>query len=430
MNMESKKNWIIVGVGGYNMAVMSTKPVRGTRDILPEEMAVRDALQEKILKIYGSHGFSRIETPAMENLELLLGSDAGENLKMLFSILKRGEKLNTSNESSVTDLCDMGLRYDLTLPLSRFYADNSSTLDMPFKAIQIDNVFRAERPQKGRFRSFKQCDIDIIGDPTVAAEMELISTTAKALCAIGFQDFVIKINNRQLLTSYIEKSGFKSEDIGSICISLDKADKIGVDGVKAELVKKGYEESMVNTFVDGVSSITLDTIGNFIDESKVIEDLQKVIKVITELSKGMYKIQFDFTLIRGMGYYTGQVFEVSYGKYGYSIAGGGRYDNMIGKFTKQSVPAVGFSIGFERIVGILLEESKGQENKSTSIVLFYSEDEDFTKVSKKREELIESGYKVNLVVQKKKFGKQIKVYEDKGYLGFMVFGRDEEIRLF
>ena len=333
--------------------MISSNPVRGARDILPREMLIRDQLEQQILAIYRSHGFSRIETPALENIELLLGSDGGENLKMLFTVLKRGDKLKVHEESTVSDLCDMGLRFDLTLPLSRFYSNNAGELETPFKAIQIGNVFRAERPQKGRYRSFKQCDIDIIGDPTVSAEMELINTTSKALMAIGFEGFTIKVNDRKLLNAFIAKAGFKEEDAGSVCISLDKADKIGADGVKKELIEKGYDEAMVGAFVDEAATITLDNIGDKVDEPEAVADLKKVIETSAALSGGRYQVVFDFTLIRGMGYYTGQIFEVSYGPYGFSIAGGGRYDNMIGKYSKNSVPAVGFSIGFERIVNIL-----------------------------------------------------------------------------
>ena len=221
--------------------MISSKPVRGTRDILPDEMKIRDRLEQQILAVYRAHGFSRIETPVMENLELLLGSDGGENLKMLFTILKRGEKLELNQDANVLDLCDMGLRFDLTLPLSRFYSNNQEVLETPFKAIQIGNVFRAERPQKGRFRAFKQCDIDIIGDASVHAEIELMDTTAKALLAMGFKGFTIKVNHRQLLSEVIIKSGFAAEQVGSVCISLDKMDKIGADGVSNELLEKGHE---------------------------------------------------------------------------------------------------------------------------------------------------------------------------------------------
>lgn len=409
---------------------ISAKPVRGARDILPDEMVVRDRLEQAILAIYRAHGFSRIETPALENIQLLLGSEGGDNLKMLFTILKRGERLKIDKDSTVNDLCDMGLRYDLTLPLSRFYSNNAEQLEMPFKAIQIGNVFRAERPQKGRFRSFKQCDIDIIGDPTVAAEMELITTTSKALMAIGFEGFVIKVNDRKLLTFFIAAAGFKAEDVGSVCISLDKADKIGTDGVKAELVEKGYDEAMVSVFVDEVATVTLDNIGDKVDDAQAVADLRRVIATVDKMAAGRYTIEFDFTLIRGMGYYTGQVFEVRYGTYGSSIAGGGRYDNMIGKYSKQSVPAVGFSIGFERIVGILMEDAAAQAGEVKRIALFHGAEDDMAEVIAFADSFRDQGYQVNLIAQKKKLGKQISTCEEQGYAGFMVYGRDEAIKGF
>lgn len=411
--------------------MISSNPVRGARDILPQEMLIRDQLEQQILSIYRSHGFSRIETPAIENIDLLLGSDSGENLKMLFTVLKRGDKLKATEASTVQDLCDMGLRFDLTLPLSRFYSNNAGDLEMPFKAIQIGNVFRAERPQKGRYRSFKQCDIDIIGDATVGAEMELINTTSKALMAIGFEGFTIKVNDRKLLNAFIQKAGFKEEDAGSVCISLDKADKIGADGVKKELVEKGYDEAMVSAFVDEAAAINLDNIGEKIDEPEAVADLKRVIETSKALSSEKYNVVFDFTLIRGMGYYTGQIFEVSYGPYGFSIAGGGRYDNMIGKYAKNSVPAVGFSIGFERIVNILLEEQADEATENKRIILFYNEVESsMATVIPYADTLRAEGYTVNLVAMKKKFGKQINYYADKGYGGFKVFGRDEDIKEF
>lgn len=412
------------------MEKMSSKPVRGTRDILPDEMVVRDQLEQTILNIYRAHGFARIETPALENVNLLLGSDGGENLKMLFTILKRGDKLKAHEGSTPGDLCDMGLRYDLTLPLSRFYSNNAEKLEMPFKAIQIGNVFRAERPQRGRFRSFKQCDIDIIGDPSVTAEIELISTTSKALLAIGFEDFIIKVNDRKLLTAFILQQGFKPEDVGSVCISLDKADKIGADGVKEELTAKGYDAGMVADFVDQAARVTLDTIGTVVDEPEAVADLHRVIETVTRMAAGRYTIAFDFTLIRGMGYYTGQVFEVSYGDVGYSIAGGGRYDHMIGKYSKQSAPAVGFSIGFERIVGILMEREADQKRPSKRIALFHAADADMAEVIHTADAYREAGYQVNLITQKKKMGKQINACEEKGYAGFLVYGRDTVVKPF
>jgi histidyl-tRNA synthetase len=412
------------------MEKISSKPVRGARDILPAEMRVRDHLEQTIAGIYRAHGFSRIETPALENIDLLLGSEGGDNLKMLFTILKRGDKLAPKAGATSRDLCDMGLRYDLTLPLSRFYANNAEQLELPFKAIQIGNVFRAERPQKGRFRAFKQCDIDIIGDPDVTAEIELIATTAKALMAAGFDDFTIKVNDRRLLTAFITAAGFNAGDVGSVCISLDKADKIGTDGVKAELAEKGYDAAMVSDFVDAVAEVNLDNIDDRVDGAAAVADLKRVIETTTALAAGRYRIEFDFTLIRGMGYYTGQVFEVRWGDVGYSIAGGGRYDNMIGRYTKTSVPAVGFSIGFERIVGLLMEREAGAAKTERRAALFHRADADMAAVIAQADALREAGYSVNLITQKKKLGKQIGHCEAAGYAGFMVFGRDEAVKAF
>ena len=411
--------------------MISSKPVRGTRDILPDEMRIRDRLEQKILEIYRAHGFSRIETPVMENLELLLGSEGGENLKMLFTILKRGEKLELTKDATTLDLCDMGLRFDLTLPLSRFYSNNQSMLESPFKAIQIGNVFRAERPQKGRFRSFKQCDIDIIGDPSINAEIELMDTTAKALIAMGFKGFTIKVNHRQLLSAVIKKAGFSAESIGTVCISLDKLDKVGTDGVTQELLDKGFGQEQVQSLMSCVTSINLENLDQWVEDTESIEELTRVINSMKTLSKDQFEIVFDFSLIRGMGYYTGLIFEVSYGPYGYSIAGGGRYDNMIGKYNKVSVPAVGFSIGFERIISILLEEEKDAVQVDKAVILFYEPQHDsIPEVIAAADVWRGKGYRVNLVAMKKKFGKQITAWDNGNYQGFVVFGRDQEIKTF
>ncbi|MBI4856195.1 MAG: histidine--tRNA ligase [Acetobacterium woodii] len=411
--------------------MISSKPVRGTRDILPDEMKIRDRLEQQILAVYRAHGFSRIETPVMENLELLLGSDGGENLKMLFTILKRGEKLKLNQDASVLDLCDMGLRFDLTLPLSRFYSNNQEGLETPFKAIQIGNVFRAERPQKGRFRAFKQCDIDIIGDPSVHAEIELMDTTAKALLAMGFKGFTIKVNHRQLLSEVIIKAGFAIDQVGTVCISLDKMDKIGADGVTKELLEKGHGEEQVEKLMACVTGVNLDNLDQWVANVGAMGELTEVISTVKTLAKDNYEVVFDFSLIRGMGYYTGLIFEVSYGPYGYSIAGGGRYDNMIGKYSKVSVPAVGFSIGFERIITILMEEQQNAQQIDPAMILFYdSQTNSMVEVISEADRWRSNGYLVNLVAMKKKFGKQIAAWDNGQYEGFLVFGRDEEIKNF
>nr|WP_320026973.1 histidine--tRNA ligase [uncultured Acetobacterium sp.] len=411
--------------------MISSKPVRGTRDILPDEMKIRDRLEQQILAVYRAHGFSRIETPVMENLELLLGSDGGENLKMLFTILKRGEKLKLNQDASVLDLCDMGLRFDLTLPLSRFYSNNQEALETPFKAIQIGNVFRAERPQKGRFRAFKQCDIDIIGDPSVHAEIELMDTTAKALLAMGFKGFTIKVNHRQLLSEVIIKAGFTADQVGTVCISLDKMDKIEATGVTKELLEKGHEPEKVEKLMACVAGVNLGNLDQWVADVGAMGELTEVINTIKTLAKDNFEVVFDFSLIRGMGYYTGLIFEVSYGPYGYSIAGGGRYDNMIGKYSKVSVPAVGFSIGFERIITILMEEQQNSQQIDPAIILFYDpQTNSMVEVIGEADCWRSKGYQVNLVAMKKKFGKQIAAWDNGQYEGFLVFGRDEEIKNF
>lgn len=409
--------------------MISSNPVRGARDITPDEMQLRDRIENTVLEIYKQHGFYHIETPAIENLDLLLASQGGDNVKMLFTILKRGEKFKPTENSTVEDLCDMGLRFDLTLPLSRFYSNQAHLLESPFKAIQIGDVYRAERPQRGRFRSFKQMDIDIIGDETHHAEIELIDTTAKALEAVGFKDFVIKINDRKLLSAFIVSKGFKEDDIESICISLDKLDKIGQDGVVSELSEKGYEPELVKTFVQEVGAVTLESLADL--KPNAVEELKNILDVIADLSQGAYQITFDFTLIRGMGYYTGPIFEVAYGPYGYSIAGGGRYDDMIGKYSKKSEPAVGFSIGFERIVQILMEEQKEGFDDQQRLVVFYNpKDHVLNEVIPFADTLREKGFIVNIVAQKKKFGRQIQYYQDRNYAGMTVFGRDGTIEYF
>ena len=378
------------------------------------------------MEMYRSHGFHRIETPAIESLSLLLGSEGGENLKMIYKILKRGAKLNLAAENlKENDICDMGLRYDLTLPLSRFFSNHQNDLEMPFKAIQVDNVFRAERPQKGRFRSFKQCDIDILGDPTENAEIELISTTAKALSAIGFKGFKIRINDRRILSAMILAAGFNETQINGVCITLDKLDKVGFDGVKEEMLKKEYAPESVEIFLTSIESMNLENLTALPIAEEVKDALTRVVKTIQATSKDAYVIEFDPTLVRGMGYYTGLIFEASYGPYGYSIAGGGRYDEMIGRFAKTSVPAVGFSIGFERIIGILMEEALQTEATEKRIALIYPNDTDWTEIFPVADALRVDAT-VSCILAKKKLGKQINQLKSLGYTHFMVFGRDNE----
>ena len=343
---------------------LKKKPVTGMKDILPAEMQIRDYVLNQIKETYRGFGFSAIETPCVEHIENLLSKQGGDNEKLIFKILKRGEKLNIETAETENDLADGGLRYDLTLPLSRYYSNNSANLPSPFKALQVGSVWRADRPQKGRFRQFVQCDIDILGDATNQAEIELILATTTALKKIcPDNSFEVRVNDRKLLRAMAVYSGFPEEDIDKVFITVDKMDKIGTDGVKAELIENGYSEETADKYLDLMSQATNDAAGvrrmgeilAGVLEDGAAENLAQIMETVGEVSDGSFKLAFDPTLVRGMGYYTGTIFEVSMEGFGGSVAGGGRYDKMIGKFTGMDTPACGFSIGFERIVTILLD---------------------------------------------------------------------------
>ena len=343
---------------------LKKKPVTGMKDILPAEMQIRDYILGQIKETYRSFGFSSIETPCVEHIENLLSKQGGDNEKLIFKILKRGEKLDLETAQTENDLTDGGLRYDLTLPLSRYFANNAASLPTPFKALQIGNVWRADRPQKGRFRQFMQCDIDILGDATSQAEIELILATTTALSRIcPGRGFTVRINDRRILRAMAVSSGFPEDDVDKVFITVDKMDKIGTDGVKAELLENGYSEASADRYLELMNQASPDAAGvrkmgellKGVLEDGAAENLAQIMETVTEVSQVGCQLVFDPTLVRGMGYYTGTIFEVSMEGFGGSVAGGGRYDRMIGKFTGIDTPACGFSIGFERIVTILLD---------------------------------------------------------------------------
>lgn len=408
---------------------ISDKPVRGTRDYLPEEVSLRNYLRQTILDTYRSAGFERISTPILESSERLAHSEGGENLNLIFKILKRGEKLKLDEPDLVeSDLCDMGLRYDLTLPLVRYYANNRNELHDPFKCIQIDQVFRAERPQHGRLREFFQCDIDIIGDESSNAEIELIHTTATALRRIGFDDFVVRINDRRILHDIITSCGFTDYDVPSVCITFDKLDKVGLEGVRGELEDKGYATDVIDRFMGVVSDDAFDSVDNarkYVREPALIDELTHVIDTVQRISGGSYPVVYDKSLVRGMGYYTGMVFEIVSPALSSSIAGGGRYDDMAGKFLKHSVPAVGFSIGFERIFTILSEAGFKVPDRPHRRALLYGTDADFADVIAKADELREEGISVCTLKRSKKLGKQVYQLKTAGFDDAWLFEEDE-----
>jgi len=407
---------------------VNLNPAKGMRDITPQEKEIRDYVEGVIVNTYKQSGFELIETPVVENIENLIGSKGGENLKLIFKILKRGEKLDFAKEGlTEEELADLGLRYDLTVPLSRFYCNNRGNLPSVFKALQVGNVFRAERAQKGRYRSFKQCDIDIIGDGTKAAELELIATTAKALTALDVTDFVVRFNDRRVLKAVILNCGFTEEEFDGVCIVVDKLDKVGISGVEKELNDKKYNEDSVGKLISALENINTngtDCLNEYGVSEEVVLDVKEILEQSRAFANGKYDIEFDFTLIRGMGYYTGSIFEIAYKNLGYSIAGGGRYDEMVGNFIGEKIPAIGFSIGFERLVNQLMDEKFKVPNLE-KVVLLYDTTDNYIEVLKKAEELRSQGYTVAVYEKAKKPGKQLNQFKEYGYNKFAVFNNDD-----
>ncbi len=408
---------------------MKVNALKGMKDILPAEQKLRDYVQGKILETYRASGFERISTPMLEDAENLDKSDGGDNLNLIFKVLKRGDKLEAALAANPVDeknLSDMGLRYDLTLPLSRFFAANRNELQFPFKVIQTDRVFRAERPQKGRSREFVQCDIDIFGDGSCNAEVELIDVTARALLNIGFDDFTININDRRILRNMLENMGFAPDTLDSVCITFDKMDKIGSAGVEAELREKAMPEGAIKALVDfiakseGGAKITLDQVAAKCADSAIADDLKYIISTVEKVAGGKYSISYTPNLVRGQGYYTGVVFEIASPKFSGAVGGGGRYDNMIGKFIGQDIPAVGFSIGFERICAILLDSGYKIPGEKEKCVLLYDDSVEFPTVLAEAEKL-HANYTVAIIKKAKKAGPQFAMLEKQGYTKFATF---------
>lgn len=342
---------------------LKKKPVTGMKDVMPAEMEIRDYLIGLIKDTYKTFGFQSMETPCVEHIENLCSKQGGDNEKLIFKILKRGEKLKIDEAKEENDLVDGGLRYDLTVPLARYYSNHANELPSPFKALQIGSVWRADRPQKGRFRQFVQCDIDILGEASNLAEIELILATTAMLGKLDFKNFTVCINDRNILKSMAAYSGFKEEDYDEVFIVLDKMDKIGPEGVESELIEMGYTSESVKTYLSLFDEVASDVsgvrylkekLGDYLSD-ETADGLELIMSSVEAAKECDFKLQFTPTLVRGQSYYTGTIFEVTMDDFGGSVAGGGRYDKMIGKFTGQDTPACGFSIGFERIVMLLLE---------------------------------------------------------------------------
>jgi histidyl-tRNA synthetase len=400
------------------------------RDVLPDEVALRDWALAQILAVYRRHGFVRIETPAVESLRLLLHSEGGENEKLIFKILKRGEKLAAAGRPE--EMADLGLRFDLTVPLVRYYAHNQARLPQPLKAIQIGPVWRAERPQQGRYRQFTQCDIDILGVGSEVAEIELILATTEALAALGLKDLTVRLNDRRLLGAMVAHCGFDPARSGPVFVALDKLDKVGPRHVAAELQAAGHPTDAVDRLLDLLASsatpAALRTLLGPRADDRAWEGLQRILDTVEAQAAGRFRLVFDATLVRGMGYYTGPVFEVQHGESTSSIAGGGRYDRMIGRFIGKEVPATGFSIGFERVVGILMERGPVTEVDAERVALVFDEVMPaLSSVLGLARELREQGKHVLLETRTKRLGKQMQDLETRGFRRIGVVGADGSV---
>jgi len=410
---------------------MKINPVKGTADYLPSQTLLRDYLQNVILDTYRAAGFERIMTPAIEDIENLEKSEGGDNLNLMFKILKRGEKLDAALAAGdSSQLADLGLRYDLTLPLSRFYAGNRSKLSNPFKCIQIDKSYRAERPQKGRMREFVQCDIDILGSDSPLCELELIHTTATALLKLDIGSFTIRINDRRVLKGVLNHVGIPDEQMDTVCVTLDKWDKIGTEGVLEELAGKGLDAEVcgrIRELLDG--GCTLEQAEQMCGQEQIAAQLRKIIEDANTLAQGRYDVVFDMLLIRGQGYYTGTVFEIQSNKFRGAVGGGGRYDGLVGKFTGEDVPAVGFSIGFERIFQIMEEQGFAIPNRRKRVAVLCDEEQGAQAVLK-TDELREQGLDASVFGRPKKMGKFLNRLQEQGYDGFLVLGESEEPKWF
>jgi len=419
---------------------ISSAPQSGMRDFSPAEVRLRDWATSIITGTYERFGFTKIETPALENINLLRRGEGGENLQLIFEVLKRGDKLdkvlseghNKNIKVDRLELADMGMRFDLTVPLVRFYSHNQNNLPSPFKSIQIGSVWRAESAQQGRFRQFTQCDIDMFGVKSEIAEIELLQATSEALIKLGFEDFTICINDRRVLSALAAYCGFDEKRFDSVFIELDKLDKIGLDGVVRELSGAGHAKEAIQTLKDLMLELANSEAGELAvlaqktkaDEAAV-KGLQTILSVVSEQAQGRYKIKFEPSLVRGMGYYTGPIFEIKCDGYSYSVAGGGRYDKMVGKMSGRDVPACGFSIGFERIIGILTDRGFTPPTGAERLALIFDPDRDqLADVVNAAGKLRDQGFAVSTQPRKKDQKKQIEQLAPQGISKFCLFRGD------
>jgi histidyl-tRNA synthetase len=414
---------------------IDNSPARGMRDLLPADVAVRDHVLESISAVYRQFGYQRIETPALENIERLQSGEGGDNEKLIFEVLRRGLPPEVAAGTSLRELVDLGLRYDLTVPLTRFYGNNHASLPMPFRSLQVGPVWRADRPQRGRYRQFYQCDIDVIGEPSVLAEAELIEATTEALAGIGLTGTTIRVSDRRFLAALAADCGVPESSWDAFFITLDKLDRIGWDGVRSELAELGLDLARVATVVkkiEELADVPAGELAKVLAETvpglpaKVVEDLSATAASLARVaSERPLNWQFDPTLVRGMGYYTGQVFEITHPDMSSSVAGGGRYDKLIGRSLGHDVPACGFSIGFERIVDLL-----SRELSRDAVAVLVETDvpvADALAVARELRGVIGMARAVETVRRSGKFGAQLKRLEAAGFGGFVVVRAEDGV---
>jgi histidyl-tRNA synthetase len=411
---------------------IDNSPARGTRDLLPANVAVRDHVLESITAVYRRFGYQRIETPALENIARLQAGQGGENEKLIFQVLRRGLPGELAAGTPVRDVVDLGLRYDLTVPLTRFYGNNHARLPSPFRSLQVGPVWRAERPQKGRYRQFYQCDIDLIGEASVLAEAELIEATSQALAAVGLAGTTVRLSDRRFLASLAEAAGLPEASRDGFFIILDKLDKIGWDGVRAELEAFGLPPHSITAAFDKIGALRglspakigdalSDAVPNM--EAEAIEDLATTTACLDRLAADQpLSWQFDPTLVRGMGYYTGQIFEISHPRMRGSVAGGGRYDKLIGRSLDRDVPACGFSIGFERIVDLL---ERG--TRRDTVALLTEADVPTIEILATARALRNQGQAIETIRRSGKFGAQLTRLEGSGFTAFIHLRNDNGV---
>jgi histidyl-tRNA synthetase len=414
-------------------------PPRGMNDILPVDAQRRQEIIQTLIPVYAKWGFVPVDCPAMENIDRLIGSDGGDNEKLVFQVLRRG--LDKSDyEAAIFEplkMVDMGLRFDLTVPLARFYASNYNDLPKVSKFLQYGTVWRAERPQKGRFRQFMQWDADIVGDFEGLPEIEIILCTSEALLALGLSNFVVRFNDRRVLKALVDSVGIEPTRHSEAFVVIDKLDKIGIDGIKKEMEERGFNLASITKLIQKIAPFLVSKAESIESglhqlqinlDDKTAETMKEVFDEVSRYTSN-YSIVFDPTLVRGMGYYTGQIFEIEYGDYPFSIAGGGRYDGMIGRFLGRDIPACGFSLGFDRILTILNDKNIWPSNGERKKLVLLIEKESVSNALKHSYELRSQGWDVSIVLKVKNIKKQLEEYRAIGFSHFCILGNFDAIEI-